>query len=246
MLHEDIKKAVDNNDVKTLKYNFCDCLDGDPIFEKSREDYEYCKSKGVLFVPHEDLHKMSLDSVDDSYWLQLKKDFMINPSVERFEHMIEAAKIFYKERIERIEKNKLERERKRIEQEELRKKREERLEQERLERERLERERLEREKTAVASSSIAGDNDDGVRRVSERRVTHDDSEKEQAGNDSGESSSANFVGVVVGAIVFAVIGAFFGKAAGVGEVVGILVGAFVGATAGAFLGSKFKQDGKSS
>ena len=105
ILHEDIKKAVDNNDVKTLKYNFCDCLDGDPNFVKSRKDYEYCKSKGRLFVTHEDLHNMSLDSVDDSYWVQLKKDFMINPSVKRFEHMIEAAKIFYKDRIGRIEKN---------------------------------------------------------------------------------------------------------------------------------------------
>lgn len=99
MLHDDIKKAVDSGDISSLKYIFSTCLDGDPTFDKYIEDYEYCKSKGVLFVPHIDIHPMTLDFVDEKYWVQLQKDFRDNPSIERLEHMREVAKILYKDRI---------------------------------------------------------------------------------------------------------------------------------------------------
>lgn len=103
MLHDDIKAAVDSNDVMTLKYSFCDCLDGDPTFESYKEDFEYCRSKGVLFEPHQELSPMTLERVNEAYWVQLKKDFMANPSVERLEHMRKAAAILYRDRILRSE-----------------------------------------------------------------------------------------------------------------------------------------------
>lgn len=106
MIHNDVKNAVESGDISSLKYFFCDCLDGDPTFAEYEEDYEYCKSKGVFFVPHTELHPMSCGAVDESYWVQLKKDFMQNPSVERMEHMREVAKILYSSRIRKIEEDK--------------------------------------------------------------------------------------------------------------------------------------------
>jgi hypothetical protein len=106
VIHNDVKKAVENGDISSLKYFFCDCLDGDPTFTEYEEDYEYCRSKGVFFVPHTELHPMSCMAVDESYWVQLKKDFMQNPSIERMEHMREVAKILYSSRICKIEEDK--------------------------------------------------------------------------------------------------------------------------------------------
>ena len=105
MIHPDVKAAVESGDISSLKYHFCDCLDGDPTFFEYEEDYEYCKSNGILFVPHSELHPMNCNSVTDEYWVQLKKDFMQNPSVERMEHMREVAKILYSSRIRKIEED---------------------------------------------------------------------------------------------------------------------------------------------
>lgn len=106
MIHNDVRNAVESGDISSLKYFFCDCLDGDPTFAEYEDDYEYCKSKGVFFVTHTELHPMSCGAVDESYWVQLKKDFMQNPSVERMEHMREVAKILYSSRIRKIEEDK--------------------------------------------------------------------------------------------------------------------------------------------
>lgn len=105
MIHPDVKTAVENSDISSLKYFFCDSLDGDPTFSEYVEDYEYCKSKGILFVSHSELHPMNCNSVNEEYWVQLKKDFMQNPSVERMEHMREVAKILYSSRIRKIEED---------------------------------------------------------------------------------------------------------------------------------------------
>lgn len=103
MIHPEVKAAVESGDILKLKYYFCDCLDGDPTFSKYEEDYKFCKSKGIPFVSHSELHPMSCNSVTDKYWIQLKKDFMQNPSIERMEHMREVAKIIYSSRIREIE-----------------------------------------------------------------------------------------------------------------------------------------------
>lgn len=102
MLHDDVKLAVDSGDTLSLKYIFADCLDGDPTFREYEDDYNYCKTKNALFVPHVNLHEMSMDSITESYWIQLKNDFMENPSVERMEHMRKVAAVLYKERIEKM------------------------------------------------------------------------------------------------------------------------------------------------
>jgi hypothetical protein len=105
VIHPDVKTAVENGDISSLKYFFCDSLDGDPTFSEYVEDYEYCKAKGILFVSHSELHPMNCNSVNEEYWVQLKKDFMQNPSVERMEHMREVAKILYSSRIRKIEED---------------------------------------------------------------------------------------------------------------------------------------------
>lgn len=102
-MHNDIKAAVDSGKLSYLKSVFCDALDGDPTFEGYLEDYEYCKAQGVLFEPHIELHPMSLENISAEYWVQLKEDFKKNPSVRRMEHMREAARILYSERIRKIE-----------------------------------------------------------------------------------------------------------------------------------------------
>lgn len=102
-MHKNIQTAVDNKDKLSLKYYFCDCLDGDPTFEKYQEDYDYCVRNNALFEAHRELNPMVTSHVDEEYWVQLKNDFMENPSKERLAHMREVAKILYKDRIERIQ-----------------------------------------------------------------------------------------------------------------------------------------------
>lgn len=102
-MHNNVKLAVDNGDTLSLKYIFCDCLDGDPTFEKYQEDYDYCVRNNALFEAHRELHPMLTSHVDEEYWVQLKNDFMENPSKERLAHMREVAKILYRDRIARIQ-----------------------------------------------------------------------------------------------------------------------------------------------
>lgn len=102
-MHNNVKLAVDNDDTLSLKYIFCDCLDGDPTFEKYQEDYDYCVRNNALFEAHKELNPMVTNHVDEEYWVQLKNDFMENPSKERLAHMREVAKILYKDRIARIQ-----------------------------------------------------------------------------------------------------------------------------------------------
>lgn len=80
------------------------CLDVDPTFEKYKEDYNYCKNLPGMFEAHINLSGMISDSGrwDASYWDQLKIDLMKNFSKERFEHMIQVAKVVYAGKIERL------------------------------------------------------------------------------------------------------------------------------------------------
>lgn len=121
-MHNNVKLAVDNGDTLSLKYIFCDCLDGDPTFEKYQEDYDYCVRNNALFEAHRELNPMVTNHVDEEYWVQLKNDFMENPSKERLAHMREVAKILYKDRIARIqaERDAVERERRAAEEQKRR------------------------------------------------------------------------------------------------------------------------------
>lgn len=100
----EVKKCIQNHDIKGLRYLFADSLDVDPTFEKYREEYEYCKNVDGLFAAHQELSGLS-DKESDwtlSYWDQLKDDLVKNFSKTRFEHMIRVAKVVYAEKIERL------------------------------------------------------------------------------------------------------------------------------------------------
>lgn len=104
-MHEEVKQAVQTGDIKRLKYIFVDSLDVDPTFENYREDFDYCV-KHNIFENHEVLTKLQKDSSNWTfdYWKYLKKDLTKNFSKKRMEHMIEVARVIYKEKVERLKK----------------------------------------------------------------------------------------------------------------------------------------------
>ena len=106
MIDEEFKKRIADGDMKRLKYDFADCLDGDPTFKNYEDKYQYCIKNKILFEPYREIHPLRLNDIDEHYWVELKNDFIENPSVKRMEHMRKVAKILYAERIERIEKEK--------------------------------------------------------------------------------------------------------------------------------------------
>ena len=104
-MHEEVKKAVQTGDIKRLKYIFVDSLDVDPTFENYREDFDYCV-KHNIFENHEVLTKLQKEPSNWTfdYWKSLKKDLTKNFSKKRMEHMIEVAKVIYKEKVDRLKK----------------------------------------------------------------------------------------------------------------------------------------------
>lgn len=55
-MSNEVKKRVDNKDIRGLQYVFADCLDVDPTFEKYKEDFEYCrKMLPEMFESHREL-----------------------------------------------------------------------------------------------------------------------------------------------------------------------------------------------
>lgn len=101
----EIKKCADNEDIRGLRYIFDDCLDVDPTFEKYEDGWEYCQKVNGLIEPHRELtpFKNISSQWDQDYWIKLKSDLMKNFSKERFEHMINVAKVFYADKIRRLE-----------------------------------------------------------------------------------------------------------------------------------------------
>ena len=104
-MHEDIKKFADEGNIKELKYKFSSSLDVDPTFEKYKKDFEYCKEKNV-FEPYKELTPFETDKSkwNRNYWANLKQELIDNFSQKRLEHMIEVAKVVYKDKIERLKK----------------------------------------------------------------------------------------------------------------------------------------------
>lgn len=100
-----VKKCIDDNDIKGLKYIFMDCLDVDPTFEKYKEDYDYCKKLNGFFDDYIPKSPLLSDRSrwDKSYWEKLKIDLNSNFSSERFEHMIEVAKVVYADKFARLQ-----------------------------------------------------------------------------------------------------------------------------------------------
>jgi len=103
-IHAKVKQYADAGDIRSLKYWFKGSLDGDPTFHEFEDDYAYCKENcPELFEPYQELTPLSLSNVDEVYWVQLQEDLLKNFSEERFQHMREAAKIFYHQRIKSID-----------------------------------------------------------------------------------------------------------------------------------------------
>jgi len=100
----EVRKCAEANDIKGLRYIFVDCLDVDPTFEKYKEDYNYCKNIPGFFDAHVNLNGIisNEERWNSQYWDQLKLDLMKNFSKERFEHMIQVAKVVYADKIVRL------------------------------------------------------------------------------------------------------------------------------------------------
>lgn len=69
-MYKEVKKCVDERDIKGLKYIFVDCFDVDFIFEKYVEDYEYCKNLNGFFESYKELILFLMDKSlwDENYW----------------------------------------------------------------------------------------------------------------------------------------------------------------------------------
>lgn len=102
-----VKKCIDNNDIKGLRYVFYDSLDVDPTFEKYRADYEICKGIQGFFEPYTELMPLSENrgSWDLNYWYSLKRDLEKNFSLKRFEHMRTVATVVFAQKLKQLEEN---------------------------------------------------------------------------------------------------------------------------------------------
>ena len=103
-MHAEVKKCVESNDIKGLKYIFADCFVVDPTFEKYMEDYEYCRQIPGIFEAYKELTPFQADKArwNAEYWEKLKMDLINNFSVKRFEHMILVAQVVYADKIARL------------------------------------------------------------------------------------------------------------------------------------------------
>lgn len=105
-MHNEVKKRVEDGDIRGLQYVFVNCLDVDPTFEKYKEDFEYCcKNVPQMFERHADLTTHidnNQDHWNDDYWNGLKVDLLKNFSKERFEHMRNVAKVVYADKVSRL------------------------------------------------------------------------------------------------------------------------------------------------
>lgn len=102
-MNQEMKRMADSGDLKSLKYIFVDALDVDPTFLRYEEEYNYCKSKGLL-ESHQELTPFIQDQSrwNDAYWARLKQDLLKNFSDRRMSHMREVAKVYLAEKIQRV------------------------------------------------------------------------------------------------------------------------------------------------
>ena len=107
----DIKQQVDRGDIQSLRYTFAGALDADPTFALYHEEYNYCKAAGLL-EQHRELTPFTQDQSrwNEDYWVNLKLDLKENFSEERMDHMRQVAKVFYADKIQRLLRERSERE----------------------------------------------------------------------------------------------------------------------------------------
>ena len=113
---KEINRYIENNDMIGLRYIFLDCLDVDPTFEKYKEGYDKVKTIDGFFEDYVEIHPLieEKEKWNEDYWIQLKNDLRENFSEKRFIHMREVAKVYFLDKIiklqqQRIEEKKLER-----------------------------------------------------------------------------------------------------------------------------------------
>lgn len=113
---KEINRYIENNDMIGLRYIFLDCLDVDPTFEKYKEGYDKVKTIDGFFEDYVEIHPLieEKEKWNEDYWIQLKNDLRENFSEKRFIHMREVAKVYFSDKIiklqqQRVEEKKLER-----------------------------------------------------------------------------------------------------------------------------------------
>lgn len=102
-MHAEVKRLADSGDIKGLRYVFVDALDVDPTFIRYQEDYDYCRSKGLL-EPHQELTPLTQDQTQwtKDYWAHLKVDLLKNLSEKRLMHMKQVAQVLKADKIQRL------------------------------------------------------------------------------------------------------------------------------------------------
>ena len=119
---KEINRYIEYYDMIGLRYIFLDCLDVDPTFEKYKEGYDRVKTIDGFFEDYVELHPLveEKEKWNEDYWIQLKNDLKENFSEKRFTHMREVAKVYFSDKISKLQlqRQKLEeaRERKKLEQ----------------------------------------------------------------------------------------------------------------------------------
>ncbi|WP_073088997.1 hypothetical protein [Selenomonas ruminantium] len=105
-MHDEVKKSIAQGKGSNLRYFFVDSFNIDPTFASYHDDFEYCRQHDV-FEPQRRLTPFRTDerSWDKEYWLNLKADLQDNFSEERMLHMINVAKVIYKQRINSNKQN---------------------------------------------------------------------------------------------------------------------------------------------
>ena len=104
-VNKDVKICVDSKDIIGLKHIFADCLDADPTFDESVNDYNYVKKNAPwLFEDYKEMTPLSNNPKDwnKEYWSKIKFDLENNFCDKRFMHMVKVAKVVYKDKIERL------------------------------------------------------------------------------------------------------------------------------------------------
>ena len=103
---KEINRYIENNDMIGLRYIFLDCLDVDPTFEKYKEGYDRVKTIDGFFEDYVEIHPLieEQEKWNEDYWIQLKNDLRENFSEKRFMHMRKVAKVYFSDKISKLER----------------------------------------------------------------------------------------------------------------------------------------------
>lgn len=103
---KELNRYIENNDMIGLRYIFLDCLDVDPTFEKYKEGYDRVKTIEGFFEDYVEIHPLIEDQEkwNEDYWIQLKNDLRENFSEKRFMHMRKVAKIYFSDKISKLQR----------------------------------------------------------------------------------------------------------------------------------------------